>query len=150
MTPSPHTILLLCSIFDSFSRHKKSASASIMDAGLIDNEQQCARWFLGGTGKLYKPSLDHLMSFISGTEIACDYVYTDDKLCAIKSKHVLRWMNSRAFGTVNPGVDVNPISAQSSTLANWKMQSHSFVQTGLLCAGVLDKWRGIRRDEALK
>ena len=36
----------------------------------------------------------------------------------------------RAFGTVNPGVDANPISAQSSTLAYWKRQSHSFIQIG--------------------
>ena len=60
------------------------------------------------------------MSFISGTDIACDYVYTDDELCAIEPKHVLRWMNLRAFGTVNPGVDDNPISARSNTLAYWK------------------------------
>jgi hypothetical protein len=65
----------------------------------------CPAVFLGGTGKLYMPSLDHLMSFISGTDIARDYVCTDDELCAIEPKHVLRWMNIRAFGTVNPGVD---------------------------------------------
>ena len=82
-----------------------------MADALIDNEQQRAQRFLGGTGKLYKPSPDHLMSFISGTEIARDYVYTDDELCAVEPKHVLRWMKLRAFGTVNPGVDANPNSA---------------------------------------
>ena len=98
-----------------------------MADALIDNEQYRAQRFLGGTGKLYKPSLDHLMSFsISGTEIARDYVYTDDKLCAIEPKHVLLWMNLRAFGTVNLGVDANPISARSSTLAYWKKKAISF------------------------
>jgi hypothetical protein len=92
-----------------------------MADALIDNEQQRAQRFLGETGKLYKPSLDHpLMSFISGTEIARDSVYTDNELCAIEPKHILRWMNLTAFETVNSGVDANPISARSSILVYWK------------------------------
>ena len=103
-----------------------------MAGALIDNEQQHAQRFLGGTSKLYKPSLDRLMSFISGTEIARDYVYTDDELCAIEPKHVLRWMNLRAFGTVSPGVlDANPISARFSTLAYWK-KAISFFHPNML------------------
>jgi hypothetical protein len=69
-----------------------------MDAA--QREPQRAQRFLGGTGMLYKPSLDHLMSFIVGRPFAWNYIYSDDELNAITPAHVLQWMNFRTFGTI--------------------------------------------------
>ena len=85
-----------------------------------DADAQRAQRFLGGTGKLYKASLDHLMSFIAGEQYAREYIYSDDELVAVTPRMVLRWMNFRTFGTINPAVDANPISARSSSLQYWK------------------------------
>ena len=78
-------------------------------------EAQHAQRFLGGTGKLYKPSLDHLMSFIVGWPFARNYIYSDYELNAITPAHVLQWMNFRTFGTINSAIDAYPISAISSS-----------------------------------
>ena len=85
----------------------------------IMSEDREAR-FLGGTGKLYKSTLDNLMSYIRGREFARDYVYTDEELCTLTPTNILQWMNVKTFGTPNPPVDANPISARSSSLQYWK------------------------------
>jgi hypothetical protein len=56
------------------------------------------------------------MSFIVGQPFARNYIHSDEELNAITPAHVLQWMNFRTFGTVNPAVDANPISARSSSL----------------------------------
>ena len=87
----------------------------------MDNaEAQRAQRFLGGTGKLYKASLDHLMSFTAGERYAREYICSDEELIAITPRMVFRWMNFRTFGTIIPAVDANPISARSSSLQYWK------------------------------
>jgi hypothetical protein len=85
-----------------------------------DATQRRAERFLGGTGKLYKSTLDNLMSYIEHRDFARDYVYNDAELCVITPQHILEWMNMKTFGIPNPPVDANPISARSSSLQYWK------------------------------
>jgi hypothetical protein len=83
-------------------------------------EAQRALRFLGGTGKVYKATLDHFMSFAMHRTYDRNYVYSDAELLEITPKMVFGWMNFRTFGTSLPAVDANPISARSSSLAYWK------------------------------
>jgi hypothetical protein len=101
-------------------KKKEAPQQTLYSMDAAHREAQRAQRFLGGTGKLYKPSLDHLMSFIVGRPFARNYIYSDDELNAITPAHVLQWMNFRTFGTINPAVDANPISARSSSLQYWK------------------------------
>jgi hypothetical protein len=110
-----------CSCKEEQKRKNHSSKNSllfIMDA--VQKDTQCAQHFLGGTGKLYKPSLDHLMLLIVGRSFARKYIYSDDEFNAITPAHVLQWMNFMAFGTINPAVNANPISARSNSLQYWK------------------------------
>ncbi len=83
-----------------------------------------AEQFLGGTGKNYKSTLDHLMSFICHCEFAQDYIYSNEELHVIQPHHVLQWMNVKTFRIANPAIDANPISAQSNSLTYWNKQSY--------------------------
>lgn len=94
--------------------HKKS------NMGENNAEAQRALRFLGGTGKVYKATLDHFMSFAMHRTYDRNYVYSDAELLEITPKMVFGWMNFRTFGTSMPAVDANPISARSSSLAYWK------------------------------
>jgi len=85
-----------------------------------DESSRRAERFLGGTGKNYKSTLDHLMTFICHREFARDYIYSDEELHIIQPHHVLQWMNVKTFGIANPGIDANPISARSNSLTYWK------------------------------
>ena len=107
-------------------------------------EAQRAQRFLGGTGKLCKPSLDHLMSFIVGRSFARNFIYSDYELNTIMPAHVLQWMNFRTFGTIIPAVDANPIGARSSSLQDWKRPSPSVIPTDLW-SGVLVKVEGTQQ-----
>ena len=105
------------------TQHKLARRVSTTRVKIMDSAeatQRRADRFLGGTGKLYKATLDSLMSYIERREIARDYIYTDTELCAITPNHILEWMNVKTFGTPNPAVDSNPISARSSSLQYWK------------------------------
>jgi hypothetical protein len=95
-----------------------------------DATQRRAERFLGGTGKLYKSTLDNLMSYIEHRDFARDYVYNDAELCVITPQHILEWMNMKTFGIPNPPVDANPISARSSSLQYWKKAISFFTPTG--------------------
>ncbi len=110
-----------CSCKEEQKRRNHSSKHSllfIMDA--VQRDAQCAQHFLGGTGKLYKPSLDHLMLLIVGRSFALKYIYSDDEFNAITPAHVLHRMNFMTFGTINPAVNANPISARSNSLQYWK------------------------------
>ena len=102
------------------TQHKLAMRVSTTRVKIMDSAeatQRRADRFLGGTGKLYKATLDSLMSYIERREFARDYIYTDTELCAITPKnHILEWMNVKTFGTPNPPVDSNPISARSISL----------------------------------
>jgi hypothetical protein len=97
-------------------KKKEAPQQTVYITDAAQREAQRAQRFLDGTGKLYKPSLDHLMSFIVARPFAWSYIYSDDELNAITPAHVLQWMNFRTFGTINPAVDSSPISARSSSL----------------------------------
>ena len=97
---------------------------------VAQHEAQRAQRFLGGTGKLYKPSLDHLMSFIVVRPFARNYIYSDEELNAITPAHVLQWMNFRTFGTINPAVDANPFLPDQALYSTERKQYRSFIPTG--------------------
>jgi hypothetical protein len=101
-----------CNFYIFFHNHKQKNQHHYKVLYIMDvaqREAQRAQGFLGGTGKLYKPLIDHLMAFIVGQPFAWSYIYSDEELNAITPAHVLHWMNFRTF-------DANPISARSSSL----------------------------------
>jgi hypothetical protein len=116
-------VLMPCNFYILFHNNKQKNQHHYKVLYIMDVTQrnaQRAQHFLGGTGKLYKPLLDHLMLFIVGQPFARNYIYSDEELNAITPAHVLQWMNFKTFGTIIPAVDANPISARSSSLQYWK------------------------------
>jgi hypothetical protein len=126
-------VLMPCNFYIFFHNHKQKNQHHykvMYIMGVAQSKAQRAQRFLGGTGKLYKPLLDHLMLFIVGQPFAWNYIYSDEELNAITPAHVLQWMNFRTFGTINPAVDANPISARSSPYSTGRKQYRSFIPTG--------------------
>ena len=88
--------VLICCIFKVsmfFQQRAKKGEAlqqvcflCIMDVAQL--EAQHAQRFLGGTGKLFKPLLDHLMLFIVGWPFTRNYIYSDNELNAITPAHM--------------------------------------------------------------
>ena len=116
-------VLMPCNFYILFHNNKQKNQHHYKVLYIMDVTQrnaQRAQHFLGGTGKLYKPLLDHLMLFIVGQPFARNYISIDEELNAITPAHVLQWMNFKTFGTIIPAVDANPISARSSSLQYWK------------------------------
>jgi hypothetical protein len=60
------------------------------------------------TIRIYKSTLDSLMSFVheveAGRKYGNDREYTNKELLEVTPNHVLKWMLLRTFGTTNMGV----------------------------------------------
>jgi hypothetical protein len=53
----------------------------------------------------YLPYLLHLMSFLDDrldNRYPKETTFSKDRLLAIQPRHILRWMNFRAYGVINP------------------------------------------------
>jgi hypothetical protein len=71
----------------------------------------------------YRPYLLHLMSFIDNrldNRYPKDTTFSKERLLSIQPRQIRRWMNLRAYGTVNPGEDDIVTGCRSSSLLKAK------------------------------
>jgi hypothetical protein len=70
--------------------------------------------------RYYQNTLVALLSFLDGQKYHKDTVFSQACLAAISADDLLRWMNLKAFGSINPPANANPTGCRSSTLLFWK------------------------------
>ena len=80
----------------------------------------------------YKSTLCRLMSYLDGLQYDKDHVFSDAQLAALTPTDIARWMRFRAYGTAEPGTNVNPTHARSNALKTWKKQISHFMPNKLM------------------
>jgi hypothetical protein len=108
----------------------------------------------------YQNTLVSLPSFLDGHKYHKDTVFSPDRLSAITADDIIKWMNLKAFGSINPSPDANPTGCHSSTILFWKKSISFFIPNkhhpwdSLLCRGnptrsreVLDLIKYIKKKE---
>jgi hypothetical protein len=102
--------------------------------------------------RAYQNTLVSLLSFLDGHKYHKDTLFLQDHLSAITAENILKWMNLKAFGSINPGPDANPTGCRSSTILFWKKSISFFIPNkhhpwdSLLCRGNPTRLREILLD----
>ena len=80
----------------------------------------------------YKSTLCRLMSYLDGLQYDKDHVFSYAQLATLMPTDIARWMRFRAYGTAEPGPNVNPTHARSNALKTWKKQISHFMPNKLM------------------
>lgn len=77
--------------------------------------------------KRYNTIISQLMSYIDGREYSANETFTPNDLLRVTPIHIKEWMTLKAYSTVAPNADTQPVNARSNTLLFYKKAISSFM-----------------------